>query len=203
VIVLPRLAPVLIAILGLGILAGGASGNDKPVANLHPIEFLRMLEKIGVHGDLRDVAFTEETLHTHFTHKGNWRPYEGEQVLSEVEYRPYGSFLFGNSASFRYGYDTGMIPRIYAGNQRNLAYMQFWNIVDELCIKWPDMKKVFDGKYANDEDFGMRVPPRYGYRLFSNKTFYIAVVVVPAAKEADQCIPNIELGQSTLPTSIR
>jgi len=117
-----------------------------PWALLPPDDFLRRLEIIGRHGELRDVEFVENTLGMIFQVREQWLHIDDRPVLASFIYEPKGDYDDGSFSVF-YIHTTGLFPTFAFGQRPLLSSLRF-RLQEQLCVKWVNMAKVFENKYS-------------------------------------------------------
>jgi hypothetical protein len=61
-----------------------------------PEDLLKRTVSIAAHGDLRDLAFTEQVLGRILKPEPQWIAYQGERVLADLQFRPRDGLLLPN-----------------------------------------------------------------------------------------------------------
>jgi hypothetical protein len=75
-----------------------------------PDDLLNRALSIAAHGDLRDLAFTEQTLGRILKAEPQWIDYQGERVLADLRFEPRDSLVLPKPARFAAYISTGMVP---------------------------------------------------------------------------------------------
>jgi len=167
-----------------------------------PEDLLKRTVSIAAHGDLRDLAFTEQVLGRILKPEPQWIANQGERVLADLQFRPRDGLLLPKPAQFAYYISTGMVPKPYFGHEE-LARIQFLSLERVFCLDWPTVASMFEGKYP---PFDMRLMPAFGsswsfgYVVYQNKVFTIPVMIGMTGKR-EGCAEHVQLIQLTRETS--
>jgi hypothetical protein len=113
-----------------------------------PDDLLTRAVAIAVHGDLRDLAFTEQTLGRILKAEPQWRGYQGERVLADLRFEPRDSLVLPKPARFVAYISTGMVPRPYFGHEE-LARIQFLSLERVFRLDWQTISSAFESKYPH------------------------------------------------------
>jgi hypothetical protein len=163
-----------------------------------PDNLLNRALSIAAHGDLRDLAFTEQTLGRVLKAEPQWIDYQGERVLADLRFEPRDSLVLPKPARFAAYISTGMVPRPFFGHEE-LARIQFLSLERVFCLGWQTISSAFESKYP---PFDMSLMSAYGstwsfgYVVYQNKAFTIPVMIGMTGKR-EGCAEYVQLIQLT------
>ncbi len=111
---------------------------------LAPEVFLKMLEVIAQHGDLRDVRFVEKILDTHFIPQARNLDIDGALKSIDISYEPTGKQRWTYPTELFYRIPTGAVPQSFFDFRPLIALLSFTRIDNFMCVS----RKIVDAAFG-------------------------------------------------------